>query len=185
MSALRNSVRVALVALLCACTPESAKENALASAARGAKSEVLSLTTAPTPQEPAALPWYTGSWSGVYEARKHDPLAGRNAGQQMAWIKDSGKSFAGPGLLEAVIDAEGNVSGTGSGALGGWRLGGRASDKWVHITVQPQQDTGPAFAGTATGSIEKSQIVLELRLASADGHLIRSATATLKKSDEP
>ncbi len=158
-------------------------------AATAASLAATSTTAVPTANQPSANnepkpPWFVGSWSGQYQAERLNPLEGKNYGQQMAWIRDQGKRFVGPGTLTLTIDAQGLVEGTASGALGEATLRGRIDEQNVALTLRPKQDAPEAFSGTLTGTKPGAELQLTLRAASGDGKWIRGGSATLTQ-DSP
>jgi hypothetical protein len=125
-------------------------------------------------------------WTGTYKsaaAPLYIPRDAPNAKEWngVKWEGDNSPDGIGDGALEVSIDlVSGQVTGTLDGPLGPATLTGLVADKQFSAKVaRKDQDRG--FTGTAVGSAGDDKIEGTMRLSTAEGNVIRSATFTLSK----
>src|SRR6478736_3732923 len=152
MSQLRSAVIVfacgALVGTVACNKTPAADATPAASAAASATA-----SSAPAVAPAKAKPWFSGGFSGEYQAKV--ATVDVKVGAIKEWSKDDGKLASGPGKLTLQIDDAGQVDGTSEGALGAGHVSGKVD--------------GDGFKG----SIEAS---------SGDSLHVRTASIELKKS---
>lgn len=155
---------------LAACKAEP-KEAAPASAS--AASAVPAQSAPPAP----AKPWFSGHFSGEYQA-KLAPVEIK-AGAVKEWATDDGKSSSGPGKLSLQIGDDGVVDGSSEGALGPGRATGKVEDDTLRVQLTPDDRTG--LHGTLVASRDGDGFKGTLQASSDDSLRVRGAAIELKK----
>jgi len=125
-----------------------------------------------------AKPWFSGGFSGEYEA-KLAPVEIK-VGAVKEWAKDDGKLASGKGVLSLQIDDAGRVDGTSEGALGAGHVSGKVEDDTLRIQLAPSDDAGlhGVLVATRAGDGFKGSI----EASSGDSLKVRTASIELKKS---
>lgn len=134
--------------------------------------------SAAPPAPPAkAKPWFSGGFTGQYEAKV--AAVDVKVGAVKEWSKDDGKLASGPGKLDLQIDESGQVDGTSEGALGTSHVTGRVEDDTLRVQLSPTDEAGlhGVLIGTRNGDGFKGSI----EASSGDSLRVRTASIELKK----
>ena len=125
-----------------------------------------------------AKPWFSGKFSGQYEA-KLAPVE-VTVGAVKEWAADDGKLASGPGKLTLQIEDDGVVDGTSEGSLGEGHVSGRVDADTLRVQLSPNDDTG--LHGVLVASREGEGFKGSIQASSADSLRVRQATVELKKN---
>ncbi|MEO8901043.1 MAG: hypothetical protein ABI488_05190 [Polyangiaceae bacterium] len=126
---------------------------------------------------PPAKPWFSGRFSGEYQA-KLAPVEIKT-GAVKEWAADDGKASSGPGKLTLQIDDDGLVDGSGEGAFGPSQATGKVEDDTLRVSLTPSDATG--LHGTLVASRDGDGFKGILEASSGDSLRVRSAAVELKK----
>jgi hypothetical protein len=126
---------------------------------------------------------FAGTWEGSYDAKKGsvvlpDKVKDKTRGG------DDGKLMSGPGKIELVVTATGEVRGKATGALGEARLTGKLDEGGTFLSVSwyPEDAAKPnAMTGVLLGPLKDGVISAVIRVAGPDAVLVREAKVELKK----
>lgn len=102
--------------------------------------------------------------------------------KHVAQEKDDGSSATGQGTLELRIDAQGQVTGKASGALGAQSVRGVMQEDMLRAgvsPVDPASDDG--MTGVLVGKADAEAIVAELRVSNHDASVVRSSQVRLER----
>ena len=168
MSVLRTSL--CALALLVSCKSPSIGAPPVASVAAPAES-------APTPVAAKAKPWFSGGFSGQYEA-KLAPVDVK-VGAVREWAADDGKAASGAGKLTLTIDDDGLVDGTTEGALGAGHVTGKVDNDTLRLQLSPDDNAG--MHGVLVASREGDGFKGAIQASSGDSLRVRQAAIELKK----
>jgi len=146
--------------------------------APAASSAVASATPAPVTSV-AAKPWFSGAFSGAYEA-KLAPVEVQT-GAIREWKADDGKAASGPGKLDLHIDDNGVVDGSSEGSLGASTASGKVEDDALRVTLTPKDATG--LHGVLVATREGEGFRGSIQASGSDSVKVRSATVELKKTN--
>ena len=146
--------------------------------APAATSAVASASAAPVASV-AAKPWFSGAFSGAYEA-KLAPVEVQT-GAIREWKADDGKAASGPGKLDLHIDDDGVVNGSSEGSLGSSTASGKVEDDALRVTLTPKDATG--LRGVLVASRDGEGFRGSIQASSGDSVKVRSATVELKKTN--
>lgn len=146
------------------------------------RASVVAAKPAPSASAPPKeRPWYAGTWSGSYEAVQQP--AEKMPGAVREWAKDDGTAASGKGTLRLTVDDSGQVSGTSEGPLGALAITGVADEDALRLSLAPSGTTDlRAFRGTLVAKSEGDAARGTLKAASGDGHVLRTATAELRRT---
>jgi len=125
-----------------------------------------------------AKPWFSGSFSGQYEAKL--AAVEIKVGAVKEWTKDDGKLSSGKGVLSLQIDDAGLVDGTSEGALGAGQVSGKVEQDTLRVRLEPSDDAGLHGVLVATRDGDGFKGLIEA--SSGDSLRVRSASIELKKS---
>lgn len=175
MSQLQNF----LLASSCAALFGAAGCKSPASDAAPSASVAPSALASSAPAAPAAAvkPWFSGGFSGEYQAKVATVEV--KVGAVKEWSKDDGKLSSGPGKLSLQIDDAGQVDGTSEGALGASHVTGKVEDDTLRVQLSPSDDAGlhGVLVATRSGDGFKGSI----EASSGDSLRVRTASIELKK----
>jgi hypothetical protein len=134
-------------------------------------------SAAPAAPPAKAKPWFSGGFSGEYQAKV--AAVEVKAGALKEWAKDDGKLASGPGKLSLQIDDAGQVDGTSEGALGTSHVTGKVEDDTLRVQLSPSDDAGlhGVLVATRNGDGFKGSI----EASSGDSLRVRTASIELKK----
>lgn len=129
------------------------------------------------PEPPKARPWFSGGFSGEYQAKL--ATVDVKAGAIKEWAKDDGKLASGAGKLTLQIDDAGQVDGTSEGALGAGHVSGKVEDDTLRVQLSPADDSGlhGVLIATRAGDGFKGSI----EASTGDSVRVRTASIELKK----
>jgi hypothetical protein len=134
--------------------------------------------TAAAPAPGGAL---AGTWEGRYEAKKGSVGLPPKV-KDKALEADDGRVAAGAGTVTLTVTADGELRGTGSGALGACTFTGKIEDGTLRATMSPEDPRAPgAMTGILVGALKGDAIQGEIKAAGRDGTLVREAAIELKK----
>ncbi|HYP75988.1 MAG TPA: hypothetical protein VER12_08540 [Polyangiaceae bacterium] len=136
-------------------------------------------SSAPASSAPAAAvkPWFSGGFSGQYQA-KLAPVEVK-LGALKEWTKDDGKLASGPGKLELKIDDSGQVDGTSEGALGAGNVSGKVEDDTLRVQLSPTDAAG--LHGVLVATRDGDGFKGAIEASSGDSLQVRTASIELKK----
>lgn len=154
--------------------------------ATGSASPAASASAAPAASIalPAAADGaFVGTWEGSYDAKKGsvvlpDRVKDKTRGD------DDGKLMSGPGKIEIVVTAAGEVRGKATGALGEARLTGKLDEggTFLRVSWYPDDPAKPnAMTGVLYGPVKDGVISALIRVAGPDAVLVRESKVELKK----
>jgi len=195
----RLSFGILLLAALVACG--QGEENPHSTSTAPATTATGSLATAqssagstgesdPSPDHP-----WTGNWSGRFKAEKGDVSVPEGV-PYPTWDGDDGFHTSGDGAVSVTIGPEGEVTGTGRGALGAFAIRGRVEGETLRAGISPAPgDDDPRDADvdvrasggqtSVTGVLiakEKGEALeAKLRVSGARGARVRTATFMLSE----
>jgi len=167
----QSLVACAALCAIAACKSPASDPTPSASASASAVA-----SSAPPP--PAkAKPWFSGAFSGKYEAKV--ATVDVKAGAIKEWSKDDGKLASGPGKLELQIDDSGQVDGTSEGALGASHVTGQVEDDTLRVQFSPTDDAG--LHGVLVATRDGDGFKGSIEASSGDSLRVRTANIELKK----
>lgn len=150
-----------------------------ASEASPSASATAAASAAPVaPAQAAAKPWFSGGFSGEYQAKV--ATVDVKAGAIKEWTKDDGKLASGPGKLSLQVDDSGHVDGTSEGALGASHVTGKVEDDTLRIQLSPSDDAG--LHGVLVATRDGDGFKGSIEASSGDSLRVRTASIELKKS---
>jgi hypothetical protein len=126
---------------------------------------------------PKAKPWFSGGFSGNYEA-KLAPVE-VTVGAVREWKSDDGKLSSGPGKLTLQVDDDGIVDGSSEGALGADHASGKVEDDTLRVLLAPTDPSG--LRGVLVATRDGDGFKGSIQASSSDSLRVRSATVELKK----
>lgn len=124
-----------------------------------------------------AKPWYSGAFSGKYEA-KLAPVEVK-VGAVREWTKDDGAQASGPGQLSLQIDDDGVVVGSTEGSLGKSRANGKVEDDTLRVQLSATDDSG--FGGVLVAARDGNGFKGTIAASSPDSLKVRKAAVELEK----
>lgn len=122
--------------------------------------------------------------TGAYDAKAGEVRLPKDA---PPFVEPEGGGATGAGTLALVLpQADGDVTGTGDGALGAQVFSGRLEGGRLTGTLAPKaSDAAPAFWGTVDANVDGKgdarTVQGTLRASGKDGKIVREAAFTLKK----
>jgi hypothetical protein len=128
-------------------------------------------------QAPKTKPWFSGGFSGNYEA-KLAPVE-VTVGAVREWKSDDGKLSSGPGKLTLQVDDDGMVDGSSEGALGADNASGKVEDDTLRLLLAPTDPSG--LRGVLVATRDGDGFKGSIQASSSDSLRVRSATVELKK----
>jgi hypothetical protein len=152
---------------------KTASQDATPSAS--AASSALPSSTAPAAAK--AKPWFSGRFSGQYQA-KVAPVEIK-VGAVKEWKKDDGKLSSGPGKVDLQIDDDGQIDGTSEGALGAGHVDGKVEDDTLRVQLSPTDDAG--LHGVLVATRDGDGFKGSIEASSGDSLTVRTASIELKK----
>jgi hypothetical protein len=191
-------VRLVLVAALLGCNseqpsrdaplrpppgPSAAPQSSVsgASAQRDLASAASSGSASPAPGASSTRGELEGAWEGHYDAKK-GTLTLPSKVKDKAVAADDGKAMAGPGAIDLVVLAGGDVRGKMSGALGASAITGKVDGGMIRAVVRPDEPLAPnAMTGILVGQRKGETIACEMHVAGPDGTVIRESTVELTR----
>lgn len=147
------------------------------SEAAPASASVASGAPAASAPPAAAKPWFSGHFSGEYQAKL--AAVEVKSGAVKEWAADDGKASSGPGKLNLQISDDGLVDGSGEGALGPSRASGKVEDDTLRVQFTPDDKAG--LHGTLVASRDGDGFKGTLQASSGDSLRVRGAAVELKK----
>jgi hypothetical protein len=126
---------------------------------------------------PKAKPWFSGGFTGSYEA-KLAPVE-VTVGAVREWKSDDGKLSSGPGKLTLQVDDDGMVDGSSDGALGADLASGKVEDDTLRVVLAPTDPSG--LRGVLVATRDGDGFKGSIQASSSDSLKVRSATVELKK----
>lgn len=145
-----------------------------------ASAKASASASAAPPEKPK--PWFEGTWTGSYEAKKQPIEMSKKEGAVWQWEKDDGGTGSGKGTLSLTVAEDGAITGTASGALGEQVVSGRVVDEEFRLRLKPKDMADiEAFGGTMTGKRDGDEVKGELKASSGDSINVRKASVTLEK----
>jgi hypothetical protein len=179
----RSLASFALLAVV-ACNGKSSGD-APAASAPAASVAVASPSSAPSaaPSASAASNAATSTWSGTYKsagASLYVPT--QKPFDVVKWRGDDAGGGLGDGSLDLTVDATGQVSGTGAGALGAVIVSGMYADGELTASLARKDPTDGGFTGTAVGRLAGDKIEGTIHLSLPNATSLRTATFTLAKA---
>jgi hypothetical protein len=174
-----SRLRIVLSAIACTVLIGVTSCKTRASDASPSASAAPSALVSSAPRAVIALvkPWFSGAFSGQYEAKV--TAVEIKAGAAKEWSKDDGKLSSGPGKLSLQIDDAGQVDGTSEGALGAGHVNGRVEDDTLRVQLSPTDDAGLHGVLVATRDGDGFKGLIEA--SSGDSLRVRTAAIELKK----
>lgn len=176
-----NAVKPSVFALCCVALGLVSGCKAHGSDASAAPSAVVASAApaAPAPAAPVAKqkPWFSGGFSGQYEA-KVVPVEIKT-GAVREWTTDDGKLSSGPGKLTLTVNDDGIVDGASEGALGASSASGKVEDDTLRLQLSPNDATG--LRGVLVASRDGDGFKGTIQASSTDSLRVRQATIELKK----
>jgi len=177
-----NRLRIVLSSAACSAlfaiagckTPAS---DAAASASPAPSAAAPSAGSAPAVSAGPAKPWFSGGFSGQYEAKV--ATVEIKVGAVKEWTKDDGKSSSGPGKLSLQIDNAGQVSGTSEGALGAGQVSGKVEEDTLRVQLAPTDEAG--LHGVLVATRDGDGFKGSIEASSGDSLRVRTAAIELKK----
>lgn len=128
-----------------------------------------------------ADPPFAGTWRASFEAKQGEVRVPEGV-PSSTWTKDTGEQLTGSGSLEVQIRPDGDVSGTGSGALGRLLIRGRVVDDVLRAGLTPAEPGTPtAMSGVLVARAEEDSFAGQLRVSSYDGSVVRVAAVRFEK----
>lgn len=139
-----------------------------------ASATATATASAPSPDHP-----WAGLWSGRFEAKKGEVGVPEGVAYPV-WEEEKGDEASGAGAVELTIAPDGEVTGTGRGALGAFVLRGRVENETLRSGLTPADDEG-AMHGVLTAKEKEAGKSLEavLRVSGGRGARVRTATFVL------
>jgi hypothetical protein len=156
--------------------PSASAAVALASAAPSV------IASAPTSSASAPSTTAASSWTGSYKsagASLYVPT--QKPFDIVKWRGDDAGGGVGDGTLELSVDSTGQISGTGSGALGPVVVSGMYGDGELTATLARKDPSDGGFTGTAVGKLAGDTIEGTIHLSLPNANSLRTATFTLSK----
>lgn len=172
---MKRSLMVTALVLCASCKTE--KQPTPAPAVSAVSSPAASAAAAPPEAAKAGKPWFSGAFSGEYQA-KLSPMDVK-VGAVREWSKDDGKASSGPGKLELKIDDDGVVDGTSEGSLGTAHVTGKVEEDTLRIQFDPSDDAG--LHGVLVASRDGEGFKGSILASSGDSLRVREASIELKK----
>ncbi len=169
----------ALGALFAACVFVVACQTRSSDASPSASAAASTTSTpgVPAPSAAAVRPWFSGSFTGQYEAKlAHVEV---KVGALREWAADDGKLSTGPGTLTLKVDDAGLVEGASKGALGPSQASGKVEDDILRVSFLPNDPA--ALRGVLVATREGDGFKGTLQASSTDSSKVRSAAVELKK----
>jgi hypothetical protein len=133
--------------------------------------------SAPAAAPAPVKPWFSGGFSGQYEAKV--AAVEIKVGAVKEWAKDDGALSSGKGVLSLQIDDAGRVDGTSEGALGAGHVSGKVEDDTLRVQLSPTDDAG--LHGVLIASREGQGFKGSIEASSGDSLRVRTAAIELKK----
>jgi hypothetical protein len=128
-------------------------------------------------QAPKTKPWFSGGFSGNYEAQL--AAVEVTVGAVREWKSDDGKLSSGPGKLTLQVDDDGSVDGSSEGALGADHASGKVEDDTLRVLLAPTDPSG--LHGVLVATRDGDGFKGSIQASSSDSLRVRSATVELKK----
>ncbi len=127
----------------------------------------------------------TGAWEGTFTAAKgavHMPDSVKDTARD----KDDGKAGIGAGKVSLSVSADGEVTGTWTGALGKDALRGRVEVEggrtMLRTTAMPEDLTAhDAMTGILVGELKGDAFHCEIHVSAGDAIVVREATFDLHR----
>ncbi len=174
-------VVVSVIGLLACSKDEAGKDKGAASASSSgavasASASAKASASAEVPKDLAV--------AGAYDAKAGEVRLPKDA---PPFVEPEGGGATGAGTLALVLPAaDGDVTGTGDGALGAQLFSGRLEEGRLTGTLAPKAaDATPAFWGTVDAKVEGKgearTVQGTLRASGKDGKIVRESAFTLKK----
>jgi len=159
------------------------------SAKSGAESQATIAVAVPSASALASLPkppWFVGKWSGKFKTEAYRIDMTPAQGAVAEWSKDAGKTGVGEVTLELEMTADGDVSGTGDGALGKMVADGHVSGDDVRVRLStPTAEAASAFSGVLLAAHSGGTLKGKLQVSTGDSLLVRRAEVSLARSTSP
>ncbi len=133
--------------------------------------------SAAAPVVASAKPWFSGGFSGQYQAKV--AAVEIKAGAVKEWAKDEGKLASGAGKLNLQIDDAGQVDGTSEGALGAGHVSGKVEEDTLRVQLSPTDETG--LHGVLVATRDGDGFKGSIEASSGDSLQVRTAAIELKK----
>ncbi len=146
----------------------------------GASASGVASTPAPSASAPSTAA--AASWSGTYKsagASLYVPT--QKPFDIVKWRGDDAGGGVGDGTLDLAVDATGQVSGTGAGALGTVLVSGMYADGELTATLARKDPSDGGFTGTAVGKLAGDKIEGTIHLSLPNATSLRTATFALSK----
>jgi hypothetical protein len=159
------------LALAGGCKAHNGSDGAPATSAQTSTAPLTSVAA------PKTKPWFSGEFSGSYEA-KLAPVE-VTVGAVREWKSDDGKLSSGPGKLTLRVDDDGMVDGSSEGALGADQASGKVEDDTLRVTLAPTDPSG--LRGVLVATRDGDGFNGSIQASSSDSLRVRSATVELKK----
>jgi hypothetical protein len=173
---------LALFALV-ACDDKSSGSAPAPSASVPVASASASATaSAPAPSASAPSTTAASAWTGTYKsagASLYVPT--QKPFDIVKWRGDDAGGGVGDGSLDLTVDATGQVSGTGTGALGAVLVSGMYADGELTASLARKDPADGGFTGTAVGKLAGDKIEGTIHLSLPNATSLRTATFTLSK----
>jgi hypothetical protein len=177
-------ISFALVALV-ACNDKSSGDAPAPSASVpvvSASASASTVASAPSPSASAPSTASASSWTGSYKsagASLYVPT--QKPFDVVKWRGDDAGGGVGDGTLDLAVDATGQVSGTGTGALGAVLVSGMYADGELTASLARKDPSDGGFTGTAVGKLAGDKIEGTIHLSLPNATSLRTATFTLSK----
>ena len=166
-----------LVAACVGCDAPTASSPAVPSAsARPAGS-----ASAAQPSPEKSQGFFTGEWSGTYEARQYLIEMTKQQGAVKNWSEDKGQEHTGKGALSLRIAEDGSVSGSSSGPLGELSATGALDGDVVRVRFTPVTATERAFSGWLLAKRDGDALKGRLQAGTGDSNTVRDAPVELRR----
>lgn len=124
---------------------------------------------------------FAGTWRASFEA-KRGAVTLPSGAPDATWADDTGTDLTGKGTMVLKISADGQVSGSVSGALGELSARGVVEEETLRAGLTPADPTAPgAVTGILVGAADGEVLEATLRVSNGDASLVRTATVTLEK----
>jgi len=126
--------------------------------------------------------FFTGEWSGTYEARQYLIEMTKEQGAVKNWSQDKGQEHSGKGALSLRIADDGSVSGNSTGPLGELNATGALDGDVVRVRFTPAKPTERAFNGWLLAKREGDSLKGRLQAGTGDSNTVRDAPVELRRS---
>ena len=176
-------VSLALLAVVGCNGKSSGDAPAASSPAASVAVASASATPSAAPSASAASNAAGSTWSGTYKstgASLYVPT--QKPFDVVKWRGDDAGGGLGDGSLDLTVDATGQVSGTGAGALGAVLVSGMYADGELTASLARKDPTDGGFTGTAVGKLAGDKIEGTIHLSLPNATSLRTATFTLSKA---